>query len=62
MSGSFFYISEYSGILKVSEKAEVLGGDLHYFAPIKFQGDITEFFNEEELNMNQSEEIIFNDI
>jgi len=36
MSGSFFLISEYSGILKVSEKAEVLGGDIFYFAPIKF--------------------------
>jgi len=52
MSGSFFYISEYSGILKISERAEILGGDLHYFAPVKFQGELSDYFNEAELKLD----------
>jgi len=31
------------GVLRLSEEAEILGGDLHYFGPIEFIGDPKEY-------------------
>ena len=31
------------GVLRLSEEAEILGGDLHYFGPIDFIGDPKEY-------------------
>lgn len=31
------------GYLRLSEEDELLGGDLHYFAPIKFQGKVSTY-------------------
>lgn len=38
LSSIFFFISNQMGALRLSEKDEILGGDLHYFGPIEFYG------------------------
>lgn len=43
MSAIFFYISNKGGYLRLSEKHEILGGDIKYFAPTEFYGHPNEF-------------------
>ena len=31
------------GCLRLSESDELLGGDVHYFAPIKFEGKVSDY-------------------
>merc|ERR1712146_545386 len=38
LSAIFFFISKQMDALRLSEKDEILGGDLHYFGPIEFYG------------------------
>ena len=39
----FLCIVKSLGILRLSKQDEVLGGDLHYFGPIEFEGQISEY-------------------
>lgn len=43
ISAIFFGIANYFGVFRLSEQDEVLGGDLHYFYPIKFVGRIEDY-------------------
>lgn len=43
ISAIFFFISNKMGALRLSEMDELLGGDIHYFAPIAFEGDLKEY-------------------
>ena len=50
-SGLFFLIAKYAvqlgiskeEILRLSEQDEILGGDLYYFGPIRFEGQIEDY-------------------
>lgn len=39
LSAIFFGIARYTGFLRLDQKDEILGGDIHYFAPIKGSGN-----------------------
>ena len=39
----YFYTLNKLGVLRLSVSDELLGGDVHYFAPIKFQGKVSEY-------------------
>lgn len=43
MSAIYFLILRKAGVLRLSQSDELLGGDIHYFAPIKFQGKVSEY-------------------
>jgi Amt family ammonium transporter len=43
VSAIFFYISKITNTLRLSEMDELLGGDLHYFGPMEFQGQLHEY-------------------
>mmetsp|Transcript_1025 Transcript_1025/g.1862 ORF Transcript_1025/g.1862 Transcript_1025/m.1862 type:complete len:231 (+) Transcript_1025:837-1529(+) len=45
MSGLYFKVSQYSEILKVDSRAEVIGCDVHYFGPKKFLGKIEDYLD-----------------
>ena len=36
----FAFISKKAGVLRLSDQDEILGGDLHYFGPIEFEGSV----------------------
>jgi ammonia channel protein AmtB len=42
-SAIFFGISHKMGIFRLTEMDECLGGDLHYFGPIKFFGEPNDY-------------------
>jgi len=41
--GSFYVITLKTGQLRLDIKDEILGGDIHYFAPIDFIGEIKHY-------------------
>lgn len=43
LSAIFFIIARMAGVLRLSEQDEILGGDIHYFMPIDFVGQLEEF-------------------
>ena len=43
LSSIFFLISMKNKALRLSEQDEILGGDLHYFGPIEFEGDLSDY-------------------
>jgi ammonia channel protein AmtB len=43
LSGFFFFISNRLGYLRLCEMDEIMGGDLHYFAPIIFDGELNDY-------------------
>lgn len=43
ISTIFFLISRRMGTLRMSVQEEILGGDIFYFGPIKFQGKLQEY-------------------
>lgn len=43
VSAIFFYISKLTNCLRLSEMDELLGGDLHYFGPINFDGNLKDY-------------------
>jgi ammonia channel protein AmtB len=43
LSTIFFYISMKAECLRLSEQDEILGGDLHYFGPIQFEGNLSDY-------------------
>jgi len=47
LSGLFFYISDRKKYLRLSEGSEIIGGDIHYFGPLEFCGNIYQYDLEE---------------
>jgi len=45
--GLFFYISMSNGYLRLKEGDEILGGDIHYFGPLEFCGNLYQYDLEE---------------
>lgn len=43
LSSIFFAISMKMNVLRLSEQDEILGGDLHYFGPIEFEGNPSDY-------------------
>lgn len=43
LSAIFFGISHKMNVLRLSEQDEILGGDLHYFGPIEFDGNPSDY-------------------
>jgi ammonia channel protein AmtB len=43
LSAIFFLISKKLNYLRLSEMDEILGGDIHYFAPIHFDGKVNQY-------------------
>ncbi len=43
ISAFFFFISKKLNYLRLSEMDEILGGDLHYFGPIVFDGKLSDY-------------------
>lgn len=43
LSSLFFLASKMTNTLRLSEIDELLGGDIHYFMPIDFQGDLHDY-------------------
>jgi hypothetical protein len=43
LSSIFFFISMKMNALRLSEQDEILGGDLHYFGPIEFDGNPSDY-------------------
>ena len=43
LSSIFFAISMKMDSLRLSEQDEILGGDLHYFGPIEFEGNPSDY-------------------
>jgi ammonia channel protein AmtB len=43
ISFMYFFTLNKLGVLRLSVSDELLGGDVHYFAPIKFQGKVSEY-------------------
>lgn len=43
LSAIFFFISMKANALRLSEQDEILGGDLHYFGPIEFDGNPSDY-------------------
>lgn len=43
LSAIFFLISMKMNALRLSEQNEILGGDLHYFGPIEFDGNPSDY-------------------
>lgn len=50
LSGIFFMISNKLGFLRLSYTDEILGGDIHYFGPLEFTGNLYQYDVEEGLN------------
>lgn len=49
MSALFFGISSKLDVLRLSETDEILGGDIHYFGPLEFTGNLYQYDMEEGL-------------
>lgn len=49
LSALFFGISSKFGVLRLSFTDEILGGDIHYFGPLEFTGEMYQFDQEEGL-------------
>lgn len=49
LSGLFFFISKKFNVLRLSYTDEVLGGDIHYFGPLEFTGNLYQYDIEEGL-------------
>jgi len=47
LSATFFTISKKFGFLRLSETDEILGGDIHYFGPLEFTGNLYQYDVEE---------------
>ena len=47
MSALFFFISKKRGYLRLSYTDEILGGDIHYFGPLDFTGNLYQYDLEE---------------
>ena len=43
LCGIFFFVSMKLGVMRLSEQDEILGGDLHYFGPIEFDGNPADY-------------------
>lgn len=43
LSSIFFYSSMKLNVMRLSEQDEILGGDLHYFGPIEFDGNPADY-------------------
>ena len=43
LCGIFFKVSMMLGVMRMSEEAEILGGDLYYFAPMEFDGNPADY-------------------
>jgi Amt family ammonium transporter len=43
LCGIFFKVSMKLGVMRMSEEAEILGGDLYYFAPMEFDGNPADY-------------------
>lgn len=43
VSGIYFFTLKHFGLLRLSQSDELLGGDVHYFAPIEFRGKISSY-------------------
>jgi Amt family ammonium transporter len=43
LSGLFFFITNRLGLLRLCEMDEIIGGDLHYFGPIVFDGKLNQY-------------------
>lgn len=49
LSAIFFLISKKFGVLRLSYTDEILGGDIHYFGPLEFTGNLYQYDIEEGL-------------
>jgi hypothetical protein len=49
LSAMFFIISKKFGVLRLSYTDEILGGDIHYFGPLEFTGNLYQYDLEEGL-------------
>lgn len=47
LSAIFFGISKKFGFLRLSETDEIIGGDIHYFGPLEFTGNLYQYDVEE---------------
>mmetsp|Transcript_40684 Transcript_40684/g.62061 ORF Transcript_40684/g.62061 Transcript_40684/m.62061 type:complete len:189 (+) Transcript_40684:1237-1803(+) len=43
LTALFFFVSKKITTVRMPVKAEILGGDIHYFYPIVFEGDVNEY-------------------
>jgi hypothetical protein len=43
LSSIFFFLSMKMNAMRLSEQDEILGGDLHYFGPIDFEGNPADY-------------------
>merc|ERR1719284_156931 len=55
LSGLFFAISKKFGVLRLSYTDEILGGDIHYFGPLEFTGNLYQYDMEEGLTKKMGE-------
>jgi len=55
LSGLFFAISKKFGVLRLSYTDEILGGDIHYFGPLEFTGNLYQYDIEEGLAKKMGE-------
>lgn len=50
VSGLFFFVSHKMGKLRLNSDDEILGGDIHYFGPLTFLGNLYQYDIEEGIN------------
>lgn len=43
LSAIYFYAFKKMGMIRLNEEEELLGGDIHYFAPIQLKGSISQY-------------------
>lgn len=51
LSGIFFAVSKKMGVLRLSASEEIIGGDIHYFGPLEFTGNLYQYDIEEGIQM-----------
>ena len=46
ISGLYFFVAKQWNMIRLTYFDELLGGDIHYFAPIKMHGHISNYIND----------------